>query len=141
MQREPKWMNRASVVQRAVATLALLVALGAVGITFRSFGALGMIGCGAPIAGSHVEHRAPTDSFLYGREASVCTRNGHSRLAIAGVVAVLALGLGVAGWVRPLGLPWWMTGDDPPHLAGRRQDDADDGLPGPDGRSPVARAD
>lgn len=131
MEREPKLMTRAGVVQRVVATLALVVALGAVGSTFLSFGALDSVGCGAPILGSKVEHRAPTSSFLYSREGPVCTRNGHSRLAIAGVVAVLALVVGVGGWVRPLGLPWWLTGEDPPSRVRRRMEGGGGGLSGP----------
>lgn len=123
MERYAEWSGRLRIAQRVLATAALLVALGAFGSTFLSFSAFGgTVGCGAPIAGSKVEHRAPATSFLYGREAGVCTSNGHSRLAVAGVIGVLALVLGVAGWASPLGLPWWATGEDPPLVVQRRLD-------------------
>lgn len=131
MDRKHKWEGRFSLAQRVVATLALLVALGALGSTFQSFGAYGEVGCGPPIHGTKVEHRAPATSFLDGREAAVCQSNGHSRLAVAGVVGVLALVVGIAGWLRPLGLPWWATGDDPPWLAERRREDAHDHMDDP----------
>lgn len=132
-----RWEGRLGVAQRVVATLALLVALGALGSTFRSFAAYGTIGCGAPMLGSKVEHPAPSTSFLFGREASVCRGNGHSRLAVAGAVGVLALIVGIAGWLKPLGLPWWATGEDPEWLAQRRREGDYDRLDDPAVEPPV----
>lgn len=104
---------RVRLAQRAIATLALLLALGAFVTMFLPFGVYN-ISCGSAIGGSKVVHDAPSASFLHGQEPQLCAAHGHSRLIYAAIVIVLAGTVGVAGWVLPPGGPWWaIEGDEP----------------------------
>lgn len=129
MKRNRERTNRVGVVQRVVATLALLVAVVAFGSTLRSFTMYGTVGCGAPLQGSKVTRPAPTSSFLFGREGQICQNRGHSKLALGGVVGILALVVGISGMVVPLGLPWWLTGEATPWAKPASSDDTDDPPP------------
>lgn len=111
-------MTRSGVIQRTVASAALLVAALALASTFLAFDAFGQIRCKAPIFFGGVIHGAPTTSFLFHREGPVCAGNAHSRLAVAVVVMVLGLALGVAGWLLPTDLPWWAAGRERPEQDG-----------------------
>jgi hypothetical protein len=108
------WLARAKLIQRIVGSLAGVVAALAVASTFLSFTAFGQIRCRAPIYGGGVLHRAPTTSFLYGREGPVCAGDAHSRLAYALIIAALCVAIALAAWLLPTGLPWWMTGEERP---------------------------
>ncbi|MGH9121205.1 MAG: hypothetical protein ACRDYC_04545 [Acidimicrobiales bacterium] len=105
--------SRTMLIQRAIATLALLIGVFAFSTMFFPFSDL-QVGCGPAILGSKVEHNAPAESLIYDHEAEVCSNKGDSRIAVASVVTVLALGTGVAGWILPPGLPWWLTGEERP---------------------------
>ncbi len=105
--------NRAVLIQHAIATVALVVAIIAVVSTLVPFTALGFT-CGPPLLGAKVQHQVPVTSFLFGQGSSLCsTRAGH-RLITAIIVFVLATTAGVGGWVLPLGLPWWLGGEGGP---------------------------
>ncbi|MHB1533336.1 MAG: hypothetical protein ACYC1D_01735 [Acidimicrobiales bacterium] len=115
---EGSWfVARFGLIQRIVASLALLVAVGAVVSMYLPFTVLSTIRCAGPLASGNVLRQAPTGSFVYGQEGPICAGDAHSRLVVFGVAALLALVLGVAGWVLPAGLPWWMTGGDRPGVA------------------------
>jgi hypothetical protein len=109
-----KWLARAKLIQRIVGSVAGVIAVLAMASTFRSFGAFGQIRCRAPIFGGGVLHRAPTSSFLYGGEGPVCAGDAHSRLAVALIIAALCVGVALAAWLLPTGLPWWVTGEERP---------------------------
>lgn len=101
---------RLRMVQRIFGTLGILIALSALATTFLPFRIL-EVQCGPAITGSKVEIGGPRGSLVQYHEAPICHNKGSSRLITAGVVFVLAAGLGYAGWFLPLG-PSWLTEDE-----------------------------
>jgi len=101
---------RLRMVQLIFGTLGILIALSALATTFLPFRIL-EVQCGPAITGSKVEIGGPRGSLVQYHEAPICHNKGSSRLITAGVVFVLAAGLGYAGWFLPLG-PSWLTEDE-----------------------------
>lgn len=102
---------RFRVVQRVIGIIAILAALSAVATMFLPFRILD-IQCGPAITGSKVEIGGPVGSLVQDHEAPICHNKGTSRLITAGVVFVLAAGLGYGGWFLPLEPSWYRAEED-----------------------------
>lgn len=94
------WKPGASLRQRAVPAVAVVVMVAALVYVLLPFTFAGVVKCSSPFGGSQADPDTPAGITLGNADRS-CANTGGERLVTAGVIAAAALVLGLAGAFLP----------------------------------------
>lgn len=85
-----------------VVLVVVIVLLGGLAYSASPFTAAGGLECKGALLGSQPRQRVTT-GILVGREKSLCRSEGNSRLLVAGIAMLVALIIGLAAVLLPVG--------------------------------------